>query len=65
MVEGTMWGKDIIGLFGEDVGKGRAKVRDRDVLGFFRLGELSRDGCYDRGPPYSFFPLFCCRLYHA
>ena len=44
MVEGTVWGKDIIGLFREDIDKGRAKVRDRDVLGCLRLGELSRDG---------------------
>ena len=43
MVEGTVWGKDIIGLFGEDISNGRAKVRDRDVLGFFHLSELSRD----------------------
>ena len=44
VVEWTMWGKDIISLFREDVSEGRAKAGDRDVLGFLCLGELSRDG---------------------
>ena len=34
MVKGTVWGKDIIGLFGEDIGKGRTKSGTGMSLGF-------------------------------
>ena len=44
MVEKVMWGKYVVGLFREDIGKGRTEVGDRDVLWFVSLGELSRDG---------------------
>ena len=44
MVKRAMWGKDVIGLFREDIGKGRTEIRDRDVLRFISLGELSQDG---------------------
>ena len=40
MIERVMWRKDVVGLFREDISKGRTEVGDRDVLWFISLGEL-------------------------
>ena len=43
MIERAMRRKDIVGLFREDISEGCTEVRDRDVLRFISLSELSRD----------------------
>ena len=52
MIERAIWGKDIVGLFREYIGKGRTEAGDRDVLWFISLGKLGRDG--------DFIDLFVC-----
>ena len=44
MVKRVMWGKDVIGLFRENISKGRTEVWDRNVLRFVSLSKLSQDG---------------------
>ena len=43
VIERTMWGKGVVGLFREDIDEGRAEVGDRDILWFIGLSELSRN----------------------
>ena len=44
VIKGSMRGKNVIGLFQEDIGKISAKVWDWDFPWFLSLGKLHQDG---------------------
>ena len=44
VIEGSMRGENVIGLFQEDIGKISAKVWDWDFPWFLSLGKLRQDG---------------------